>query len=406
MSEALKVLLLEDSRFDAELLREHLLAIRPGTSLEVVTDEPGFTGALAARRFDVILSDYELPGYGGAQALEHARAAAPGVPFIFVSGVIGEDNAVEMLKRGATDYVSKGRLGRLQVVLDRALREVAARQARDDAERQLREAGTIYTRLVDSLPEYAVLLLDAEGRIRSWNRAAQHIFGHDAHEVVGHSARMLFTPEDSAHGVLEAEMRTARETGKASDNRWMQRKSGATFWAEGVLAPLFSEDEANGAGGYTKILRDGTDAWQAAQAVRNARDEAERANRAKDRFLAVLSHELRTPLTPIGAAAHVLERSAVVPPEHAHLLAMIRRNVALEARLIEDLLDLTAISSGKVSLRLAPVDMHRLIQVVVDMVADQISERQLRLTLDLRATQPVVQADEARMHHRLRGPQV
>ncbi len=267
MTEALAVLLLEDSRFDAELLEENLRLVYPDAVLDVVSDEAGFVAALSARRYDVVLSDYELPGYDGGLAMAHARAVAPRMPFIFVSGVIGEDNAVELLKSGATDYVSKGRLERLPLVLQRALREVAQRDARDAAERALREA----------------------------------------------------------------------------------------------------------------------------------RDEAERANRAKDRFLAVLSHELRTPLTPIGAAADLLEKSAAVPAEHRHLLPMIRRNVALEARLIDDLLDLTAIAAGKVSLKLATVDMHALVQVVVDMVADQIRERQLRLVLQLGATQHLVRADEARM---------
>ncbi|RYX93641.1 MAG: response regulator [Comamonadaceae bacterium] len=408
--EGLKVLLLEDSRFDAEILRENLLAMRPDATLDVVTGREGFVQALADRRYDVILSDYELPGYGGAQALDHALQVAPQTPFIFVSGVIGEDNAVEMLKRGATDYVSKGRLGRLSVVLERALREVAQRDATGKAERLLREAGAMYARVVESLRDYAVILLDADGNIRTWNPAAGEIFGYDTAEVAGRSARLLFTEQDRAHGVFEHEMDTARAQGKAGDNRWMLRKNGSTFWAEGLLAPLFrdsgsrdsrgdvSDPAAAEPGGYTKILRDGTQAWQAARALEDARDEAERANRAKDRFLAVLSHELRTPLTPIGAAAHVLEHNASVAPEHRHLLPMIRRNVALEARLIDDLLDLTAITSGKVNLRMAPVDMHRLVGVVIDMLADQVSERQLRLSVQLEAQTAYVEADEARMH--------
>ena len=399
MSEILKVLLLEDSRFDAEILHENLLAARPDAQLDVVSNERGFTQALASQRYDVILSDYELPGYGGSQALSHALNVAPHTPFIFVSGVIGEDNAVEMLKRGATDYVSKGRLSRLHVVLERALREVAQKEATDNARRLLREADLMYARVVESLRDYAVLLLDSAGNIRNWNQAAQAIFGYQADEVIGKSANLLFSEQDRTTGVFDNEMRVARHDGKAPDNRWMLRQDGTTFWAEGVLVPLRDDGiNGNAPGGYTKLLRDGTQAWQAAKALRDARDEAERANLAKDRFLAVLSHELRTPLTPIGAAAHVLEKSAHVPQEHRHLLPMIRRNVALEARLIDDLLDLTSITSGKVSLRLAPVDMHRLIGVVVDMVADQISERQLRLTTQLAADLPVVMADEARMH--------
>ncbi|RYX91230.1 MAG: response regulator [Comamonadaceae bacterium] len=268
MNGELNVLLLDDSRFDAELLRENLALTHPGALVTVVAGERAFKEALAARRYDVILSDYMIPGYGGADALDHAREAAPYTPFIFVSGVIGEDNAVEMLKRGATDYVSKSRLTRLPVVLERALREVAQREAAD----------------------------------------------------------------------------------------------------------------------------------RAVEALRAARDEAERANQAKDRFLAVLSHELRTPLTPIAAAAQVLQESATVPESHSHLLPMIRRNIALEARLIEDLLDLTAIAAGKVSLKIEAVDMHRLIGVVIDMVSQDIQAHDLQVEARLDAAQFCVTGDEARMH--------
>ena len=121
----LRVLLLEDSRFDAELVLEALASALPQAQPTWVRDEAGFLAALAATAFDLILSDVELPGFSGVQALDFARAHHPGVPFVFVSGVIGEDNAVELLKRGATDYVSKARMARLPVVLDRALREAA-----------------------------------------------------------------------------------------------------------------------------------------------------------------------------------------------------------------------------------------------------------------------------------------
>ena len=139
-SAPLRVLILEDSRFDAELLLEALRAARPGASATVVSDEPGYVQALTAQHFDVILSDFELPAFSGAAALEAARTMAPHVPFIFVSGVIGEDNAVELLKRGATDYVSKNRLSRLPLVLDRALSEAASRRTLGAAEHRLRQA--------------------------------------------------------------------------------------------------------------------------------------------------------------------------------------------------------------------------------------------------------------------------
>src|SRR3954468_696851 len=205
----LRVLLLEDSRFDAELLREALAASYPLAELDVVRDEPGFVGAITTERYDLILSDCEIPGFSGEQALAEARAKTPRTPFIFVSGVIGEDNAVEMLKRGATDYVSKSRLVRLPLVIDRALREVAQREARETAQVQLREANAVFARVVDSLRNYAVVLFDPRGVIRSWNQAAQDIFGYRAEEMIGASADLLFTPEDREAGTFHREMADA-----------------------------------------------------------------------------------------------------------------------------------------------------------------------------------------------------
>src|SRR5207245_9151317 len=127
------------------------------------------------------------------------------------------------------------------------------------------------------------------------------------------------------------------------------------------------------------------------------KEEADRANRAKDRFLAVLSHELRTPLAPVMTAVHVLEKVVQVDGRHGDLLPMIRRNVALEARLIDDLLDLTAISAGKVNLKRERVDMHQLTQAVVAMVQDTVVDKQIQLELELDAAQSHVDADQARM---------
>jgi PAS domain S-box-containing protein len=390
----LRALLIEDSRLDAELLRLQLARTYPNARLEVVRDEEGWHRAIAQGGWDLILSDFELPGFTGADLLEHRNRLAPEVPFVFVSGVIGEDNAVELLKRGATDYVSKARLERLPLVLRRALREVEDRRARDLAERQLRHADMTFAKVVDALRDYAVMLLDDEGRLVSWNRAASEVFGWRADEVLGRSAGLIFPGADGEQ-VLRAEMAQARHRGKASDNRWLVAKDGRRLWAEGVLSVL--QDEDGGIYGFCKVVHDATEGYLAAEALRVAKEEADRANRAKDRFLAVLSHELRTPLAPITTAVHVLEKSGQLDGRHRDLLPMIRRNIALEARLIDDLLDLTAISSGKVSLRREPVEMHQITQAVVAMVAESIEDKRIRLELQLGATHSWVEADQARM---------
>ncbi len=389
-----RVLVVEDSRFDAELLRVQLQRCYPNARTRFVATEEEFLAELRAGGWDLILSDYELPGFSGAELLAHRNRLAPEVPFVFVSGVIGEDNAVELMKQGATDYVSKGRLARLEPVLQRALREVDAGRARDLAERQLRQADITFAKVVDSLRDYAVLLLDDEGRIRFWNPAATQVFGYPADEVLGQSAALLF-PGDGERA-LQEELAQARRNGKAADNRWMVAQGGRRLWAEGVVTAL--EDDAGRPNGFCKLVHDGTEAHLAGEALRAAMEEADNANRSKDRFLAVLSHELRTPLAPVMTAVHILERSAPPDPRHRDLLAMIRRNVALEARLIDDLLDLTAIRSGKVHLQLDRVDMHQLVRAVVEMVGDSLRDKAIALELDLRAPQAFVRADQARMH--------
>lgn len=391
----LRALLVEDSRLDEELLRVQLERSYPNVRLDVVRDEAAYLAALEAGGWDLVLSDYELPGFTGADLLEHRNRVAPATPFVFVSGVIGEDNAVELLKRGATDYVSKARMARLGPVLRRALREVDDRRARDLAERQLRHADMTFAKVVDSLRDYAVILLDTQGRVQFWNRAARTIFGWDASEVVGRSAALLFPADADPERALRTELEIARSRGKASDNRWLVAKDGRRLWAEGAVTELEGED--GGPGGFCKLVHDATESYLAAEALRAAKEEADRANQAKDRFLAVLSHELRTPLAPITTAVHVLERAARVEERHRDLLPMIRRNVALEARLIDDLLDLTAISSGKVNLQRARVDMHQLARAVVAMVDDALQDKQIQVDLALDAAEPFVDADQARM---------
>lgn len=395
-AETFRVLLLEDSGFDAELLTEALKASYPGVSLTWVKDEPDFESALRRQGFDVVLSDYQLPGFSGAQALELARQLVPETPFIFVSGVIGEDNAVDLLKLGATDYVIKGRLGRLPVAIDRARREVAQKQARSIAENQLREADALYSRVIDSLQDHAVLLLERDGRIRSWNRAAETIFGWRIDEVRGRSAELLLPPEDRGLGLLERELAEALAKGSADDDRWLVRADGTRVWVEGTVTPLVHTGDG-GLNGFSKIVRDTTERYRAAQAVHQAKEEAERANAAKDRFLAVLSHELRTPLTPIIAAAHVLQRVCDVPEKFRHLLPMIQRNVDLEARLIDDLLDLTSIGAGKLTLRMQPVDLHRVIHTVIEMIDAEIQAKKLDVKVRLDMAPCWIDGDEARL---------
>jgi signal transduction histidine kinase len=136
----------------------------------------------------------------------------------------------------------------------------------------------------------------------------------------------------------------------------------------------------------------------AEQAIREARDQAEAANRAKDQFLAILSHELRTPLTPTLTTIQMMEADPNLPGEFHDAVRMIRRNVELEVRLIDDLLNLTRISQGKLQLNLRPTDAHDTIRQVLAICDSDLHGKRLTVAVELTATQPRVMADPARLH--------
>ena len=251
----LRVVLLEDSTFDAELVRTCLLAAYPNTELDVVHTEDAFVERLVSGPVEVILCDYRLPGFNGSNALEVALAAAPNVPFIMVSGLIGEENAVEMMKLGATDYVSKSRLSRLPVVIERALREVADRRARGFAESRLVRADAQLARAEPALADHAFFLLDARGLIQMSNAAA-HALLASTPTMPGWSnlsASVLLTTD--AQGGVGAELlcRDALTHGQSSGAHWIGPVGASRFWGEYLLIPLF--DGAGLHSGFSLIVR-------------------------------------------------------------------------------------------------------------------------------------------------------
>ena len=148
----LRILILEDRPSDAELMIYELQQARIAHTFKRVDSREGFLRELEELRPDLILSDYHLPGFDGLAALALAHGRCPEVPYIFVSGAMGEEVAIETLKQGATDYVLKDRLSRLGPAVQRALREAAERQERRQAELALRESEQNYRLLVKSIP--------------------------------------------------------------------------------------------------------------------------------------------------------------------------------------------------------------------------------------------------------------
>ncbi len=674
----LRFLLLEDNPLDAMVIDTTLTDGGVGCELVRVETRADFVRALETNRFDLILADYALPGFDGISALEIAHNLYPDTPFIFVSGTIGEELAIEALKKGATDYVLKRSLGRLVPCVQRALqeaqekrksaaalsalhqsearlRQVAAnlprgavfivdsdlryllaegealepagmttqnfvgktlsealepdlaasyelyyRQAlngesfslehysharyyvthgtplrnalgeidavlamsydisdRKKSETALKQSEARFRLMLASAKEYAILTLDSNAIITSWSAGAERLFEYSEAEIIGCDSRILYTFEDNAQDRAGRELRTAQAQGQGENECWHIRKDGSRFWGSGFVMPI--RDEGDDVQGFIKIMRDitlqkqaderfrllynvtsdllaveqpmtivhnlfsklspqqGVDyyynyiveekdnrpflhlknhegitqeateamewvefgkypcGWVAqerqqivldraqiathshAQIVRDldttayvslplivqerllgtiafgsrtrtrfkseeidllrlmseqiaiALDRAnlivsiqqhaeqlQRANQIKDEFLAVLSHELRSPLNPILGWTHLLQSGKLNGVRQREALATIERYAKLQLQLIEDLLDVSRIMQGKLSLTPTPVNLTFVISAAVETVRLAAQAKNIRLQIDLEATAPI-SGDAARL---------
>ena len=186
----LQVLIVEDSADDAELI---LLELRRGgfePSWERVEDAAAMRDALERRPWEVVLSDYTLPTFDAVAALGVLRLWGPEVPFLVVSGTIGEELAVQVVKAGADDYLLKSSLVRLAPAVTRALREAESRRTHRAAQQEISRLAAIVQSSED-----AIIGLDLEGTVTNWNPAAEHLYGWPAAEAVGRPASFLVPPD-------------------------------------------------------------------------------------------------------------------------------------------------------------------------------------------------------------------
>jgi two-component system, NarL family, sensor histidine kinase UhpB len=183
MSE-LRFVLLEDDPSDAELIQAEL--VRSGLKVNWVLSatEAEFKKSLLKAAPDLVLADYTLPGFDGMAALQMVRQFLPNVPFVFVSGSLGEERAIDALKSGATDYVLKDRLQRLPAVVQRALTEARERQELHKAELALDEQRLLLSTLIDSLPD-VVYAINSEQQLTVVNRAFLELVRHPRNGVIG-----------------------------------------------------------------------------------------------------------------------------------------------------------------------------------------------------------------------------
>ena len=228
--------------------------------------------------------------------------------------------------------------------------------ARKEAQDALHRSEQTFQLLVESIQDCAIFMLDPDGRVASWNAAAERIKGYRAQEIMGEHFSTFYPPDDVAQGKPQWALEIAEREGRHEDEGWRVRKDGTRFWANTVISPM--RDLQGGLIGYAKVTRDLTQRRRAEQALAQTSQELER-------FSYSVSHDLRAPLRAINGYAQALweDHVARLDDEGKRLLAVIRDSAKLGGELIDGLLNFSRL--GRKALARAPVDVTALAESVV-----------------------------------------
>jgi len=445
---ALRILVVDDDAVDRMAVRRALRG--SGFSAEVMeaTEAAAALDLLRGEPFDCVLLDYRLPRADGLTVLQEARAAGVDTPIVMLTGQGDEETAVEIMKAGATDYIPKATLspGRLAQSLRHALRvrraereTAAAQRALERHAQKLRDLSdaSLVLNAAESLDELLRVLVDRARSLVGASQASARLLpsvsqapvpaaAHvdqpaspqgDVDPTAAAALQSLVLQSGGAVRLTQAELEAHPLAEKlcAAPDEGRDRSSSPL---RGLLAaPLVGQ---GGRGLGLVQLSDKRDgdfdaqdealllqlARMASIAIENRllfdlleheRRRAEEANNAKDEFLAVVSHELRTPLNAILGWIRMLHAGVLTPEKRDRALEAVDRNARAQAQLVEDLLDVSRIISGKLRIEVRPIDARKAVEAALDVVRPSIDAKSLLLSVHMDAEVPLIHGDPDRL---------
>ncbi|HNO61843.1 MAG TPA: ATP-binding protein, partial [Plasticicumulans sp.] len=392
MAVPLKLLVIEDVETDFLLAVRVLTRHGYAPQATRVDRLDALEAALAEGGWELAISDYNLPGLSFDASFARV-CAQPGLPLILLSGSVGEERAVELLKSGVADFVLKSNLGRLPPAVDRCLRERAESRARAEAESALADYRAQLESLVATRTEelrqrerdLQAILDNVPALIGYWDRDLRNRFANQAyHDWLG-------IPAGGMHGMHKREalgpvryerVHTAVETALRGEPGLIENEfphaDGSCRYVQTHYLPDLRDGEVHGV--YV-LVSDVTELKRAEQAAEAARLDAERLARVKADFLANMSHEIRTPLNAVlGFAELGLDQSE---GRRVHeTLRRIHDAGQLLLGIVDDILDYSKIEAGKLTLEDAPFAPGAVVDRVIDVIAGRARERGLELCID------------------------
>lgn len=259
-------------------------------------------------------------------------------------------------------------------------------------EQAVRETEEKLQLLIDSVQDYAIIMLDPTGHIISWNSGAERIKGYRAEEILGRHFSCFFRAEDLVEGQLDELLKTVASGQRVVEEGWRVRKDGSTYWANSIFSAVFNE--TGQLKGFAKVTRDVTarrladeERRLAAEESTKARDKALEASRAKSEFLANMSHEIRTPMNGVlGMTELVLDSD--LTREQRDSMELVKSSAESLLVVINEILDFSKIEAGKVELDPVEFELHDLIEDTLKSLALRAHYKGLEITGDIETNVP------------------
>lgn len=242
--------------------------------------------------------------------------------------------------------------------------------------------------------ETGFVYANRDGSIKAWSAGAQALTGFEPNEAIGQPLSLIYAPEDRQRGLEQHEMRTAERLGVCENERWHVRKDGSRWWSSGLCFPHRGPDGQ--LLGFIKIFRDATHLRARMKFLENEVQSQAKAAQAHFDFLGTTAHELRNPLTPLKMALELLSHEPSPSPQHEHALKIMGRQISFLERLVEDLVDLTRVRAGKMSMSFQCTELQPQLREAAEACAEEAQKKGVNLQLVLPPVAIPVELDIAR----------